>query len=114
MSYEPAMQGGGGEPIERTDTGIRILLTVLFVIVARVIEMVLLVVILFELAYTLATRRYPAASVRHFANRTIAYFYRIARYLTYNEDEAPFPFRELPPEVEPPHTPTGAPRREPV
>lgn len=113
MSFEAAAQWSEGEPIERSDTGIRILLTLLFVIVTRVIETVLLVVILFELAFTLVTRRYPGASVRHFANRVISYFYRIARYLTYNEDEAPFPFRELPPEVEPPRTPTGGPRSEP-
>jgi hypothetical protein len=89
------------EPIERGETGIRILLSLLYLIIARVIETVLLVVILFELLYTLITKAPPGEGVRRFANRTLSYLYRIIRYLTYNEHEAPFPFTELPDEVEP-------------
>jgi hypothetical protein len=47
--------------------------------------------------------------VRQFANRLVAYLYRIARYLTYNEGTAPFPFRDLPPELEPPGEPVATP-----
>ncbi len=89
--------------IDRKETAIRILLTLLFVvIVERVIEAILAVVILFELVYALMTRRPPGERVRRFANRTLSYLYRITRFLTYNEPEPPFPFADFPSEVEPP------------
>ena len=87
--------------IERSETGIRILLSLLFLIIARVVETVLFVVILFELLYALITKEPPGERVRQFANRTLGYFYRIGRFLTYNEHKAPFPFSELPDELEP-------------
>ena len=90
-------------PIERKETAIRILLTLLFmVILERVVEAILAVVILFELVYALITKRPPRERVRRFANRTLSYLYRIVRFLTYNEPEPPFPFADFPPEVEPP------------
>jgi hypothetical protein len=90
-------------PIDRKETAIRILLTLLFVvIVERIIDAVLAVVILFELVYALITRRPPGERVRRFANRTLSYLYRIMRFLTYNEPEPPFPFADFPSEVEPP------------
>lgn len=89
-------------PIERKETAIRILVTLLFVVIAElVIEIVLGVVILFDLAYTLITTQPPPERVRHFANRTISYLYRILRYITYNDTERPFPFSDFPVEVEP-------------
>jgi uncharacterized protein DUF4389 len=89
--------------IDRKETGIRILFTVLFIMIVEVvIKAVLFLVILFELVYALITRRPPGERVRRFANRTLSYAYRIMRYLTYNEPEPPFPFADFPPEVEPP------------
>jgi len=87
--------------IERGDTGIRILLTILFAIVARVAEGVLGVVIVFSLVVALFTRRPPPRRLRELANRVIAYSYRIGRYLTYNESRVPFPFSEFPAALEP-------------
>jgi hypothetical protein len=87
--------------IERGETGLRILYTVLFFAIARVTESVLFTVIIFELLWTLITRRPPSLRVRNFANRALAYIYRIGRYLTYNDAQAPFPFAEFPDEVHP-------------
>jgi hypothetical protein len=87
--------------IARGETGIRILFTLLFWLIARVLGTVLGVLVFFELIYTLVTQRLPGSRVRRFANRTLAYLYRITRYVTYNERDAPFPFRDFPPEVEP-------------
>jgi Domain of unknown function (DUF4389) len=90
-------------PIDRKETAIRILLTLLFVvIVERIIEAILVMVILFEVVYALMTRRPPGERVRRFANRTLGYLYRITRFLTYNEPEPPFPFADFPSEVEHP------------
>jgi hypothetical protein len=109
--YESEPIHGEGE-IDRVDTGIRILLTLVFFLIARVGEAVLVAVIVFELLFTLVTKQPPSLRVRQFANRVIAYLYRTARYLTYNEPRAPFPFQDFPPEVEPPGQPqalgTGA------
>jgi hypothetical protein len=88
------------DEIERGDTGVRLLYTLLFIVVARVVETVLLVVIIFELLFAWITRQPPGEAVRRFANRTISYFYRIGRYLTYNDAQPPFPFAEFPEEVE--------------
>ena len=88
-------------PIDRQETALRILLTLLFaVMVARIIEVILALVILFALVYALVTRRPPGERVRRFANQTLSYLYRILRFLTSNEPEPPFPFAEFPPEVE--------------
>src|SRR5262245_45566139 len=93
------------QPIERTDTGIRILLSILFLLIAEVLRIVLGVTTAFCLAWTLATKRPPRERVRHFANRVLSYQYRLSRYLTYNEATQPFPFADFPAELEPPGPP---------
>lgn len=87
--------------IERKDTGIRMLLTLLFVFILHVVEAVLALTVLFSLAVALITKRPPGERVRDFANRTLSYLYHIVRYLTYNEQQTPFPFSDFPPAVEP-------------
>jgi hypothetical protein len=91
---------GGGE-IERGKTGMRLLITLLFFLIAGVLRTVLVVLVVFELGWVLITKQPPTERVRGFANRVVSYFYRIGRYVTYNEPEAPFPFSEFPAEVEP-------------
>lgn len=88
-------------PIERKETGIRILLSLLFGVIAHVVGTVLGVVVLFELGFVLITKRPPSERVRLFANRTLSYLYHVVRYLTYNAPEPPFPFSDFPPELEP-------------
>ncbi len=89
----------GAEQIERGETGIRILLSLLFWIVIQVVETVLAAVILFELAFALIAQREPSDRVRQFANRVLRYALQIGRYLTYNREKAPFPFDEFPAET---------------
>ena len=90
-------------PIERKETAIRLLLTLLFVVIVEgIIKAMLAVIILFALAYVLITRRPPGERVRRFANRTLSYLNRITRFLTDNESEPPFPFAAFPAEVDPP------------
>ena len=87
--------------IERQETGIRILLSLLFLLIAEVVRIALGITVFFALAWTLVTKRTPSERVRHFANRTLSYQYRLYRYLTYNAPERPFPFSDFPPAVEP-------------
>ena len=60
-------------PLERKDTGIRLLLSLLFVVILQVVQAVLGVVIVFALAFALITKRLPGERV---------YVYHILRYLT--------------------------------
>jgi hypothetical protein len=91
--------------IERKETGIRILLSVLFWVIMEIVKTVLWLIVFFELALALINKRPPSERVRGFANRALSYHYRILRYLTYNESDWPFPFSDFPPEVEPPSVP---------
>ena len=95
--------GEGDHRIERRDTGIRILLTILFALVATVVETVLSVIVLFSLIWTLVTQQAPSPRLRALANRIIAYYYGIGRYLTYNESRVPFPFSDFPDAFEESH-----------
>ena len=99
---EYASADRASDEIERRDTGIRILLTILFALIATVVETVLSVIVLFALIWALVTRQAPSLRVRTLANRIIAYYYRIGRYLTYNESRVPFPFSDFPDALEEP------------
>ena len=90
--------------IERKETGIRILLTVLFVVILRAVDIVFGVIVLFQLIFALITKRRPGDRVAHFANRIITYVVQLLRYLTYQEDHRPFPFSDFPGESAPPDT----------
>ena len=83
--------------IEREQTGMRILYSILFVLVIHVVEFVLGLVILFELGFALVTRSAPPDRVRNFADRVTRYAYQVVQYLTYNRAEPPFPFDDFPP-----------------
>lgn len=87
--------GEDGE-IERGETGVRILLTLLFTLIAAALEAVLTLLIVFELGWALVTKQPPTERVRDLANRLVAYYYRIGRYMTYNDACPPFPFTEFP------------------
>ena len=90
----------GGDRIARGETALRIGLSLVFMLLARVAEGVLVAVIVFELLYALITERPPGGEVRRFANRVLSYLVEVARYLTYETDTPPFPFSELPPELD--------------
>ena len=92
------------QQIERKETGIRILLTVLFVVILRAIDVVFGVIVLFQLVFTLITKRRPGDQVARFANRIITYVVQLLRYLTYQDDQRPFPFSDFPAESTPPDT----------
>ncbi len=87
--------------VRRGDTGMRILLTLLFAVIWGVLESVLGVVVLFSIAWALISRQPPPERLREVANLLVAYSYRIWRYLTYAEAQVPFPFSEFPEPVEP-------------
>jgi hypothetical protein len=84
------------EEIARFDTGLRVLLTVLFGVIWGIVEAILGLIVVFGLGWMLVTRRAPPPRVREISNQLVTYSYRIWRYLTQNEAEIPFPFSEFP------------------
>lgn len=92
------------QPIERKETGIRILLTLLFVIILRAVDVVFGVIVFFQLAFTLVTKRRPGDQVARFANRIITYVVQLLQYVTYQDEQRPFPFSDFPAESTPPDT----------
>ena len=97
--------------ISRDVTGKRILFTILFVLVVRGVEVVLAIVIVFELAFSLITRRRPSDRVTRFADRVVQYTFQIGQYLTYNRTEPPFPFDDFPDSQEPERADVGSPAK---
>ncbi len=96
-----AHNGDDRAVIDRTTTGKRLLFTIVFVIIVELIEVVLAFVVLFELVYSLVTRRPPNPRVTRFAHRILRYGFDIGQYVTCNTDHLPFPFEELPNGTEP-------------
>jgi hypothetical protein len=92
---------GGEEELDRVETLIRLLYTLLFFLILRVVEATLGVIVFFQLVFALVTNRTPNPAVNSFARRVVEYGYQIAHYLTFNRDKPPFPFDELPPDRQP-------------
>lgn len=88
------------DEIQRRESALRIGLTILFMIICGVVESLLVVIVLFELVVALVSKRPPNPRVRELANRILTYYYRIGRYLTYNESRVPFPFSDFPTALE--------------
>ena len=101
-TYEPdEVPVAESPPVRRSNTGIRILLSLLFAVIWGVIESVLGVVVLFSIGWALISRQAPPERLLEVSNSLVAYSYRIWRYLTYAEPQVPFPFSEFPEPVEP-------------
>jgi hypothetical protein len=88
--------------IDRSDTGVRVLLTLLFAVIWGVMESLLAVIVIFSLIWSLITREAPPLRLRELSNRMVSYAYRIWRYITLNEARVPFPFTDFPDALEDP------------
>lgn len=82
--------------VTHSTTGKRVLCTLLFVIVLHLVAAVLAFLILFELGYAAVTQRLPHGRVTRFARRVVRYGFDICQYITWNSENLPFPFEELP------------------
>ena len=92
-------------PIEtdRKQIAIRFLFTVLFLLCFEIAKVIIQVTVLFQFVYLFITRKH-SEPVRQFANKVSVYAYKTLRYVSLNENAKPFPFTELPPEMDPPET----------
>jgi hypothetical protein len=69
-------------------------------VIARLVEGLLVVLVLIELGFSIVTQREPSGAVRRFANQLLSYLVHIGRYITHNDPDPPFPFREFPEELD--------------
>ena len=86
--------------VERVDTGFRILESIFFAIVFRLVESLIAAVVIFQLGYSLVTERPPSDRIMEFGNRLSSYAYQLFRYMTHNSCERPFPFSDFPQALE--------------
>jgi len=89
------------EPRSRKQIAIWLLYTLFFLPICEICNSLVLLTTLFQFALLPITLQH-SEPLRSFANRVISYEYRIWRYFSLNSSQRPFPFAELPPEVEPP------------
>lgn len=89
------------EPASRSQIGIRLLFTILFLPIYGICNALVVLTTLFQFAMLFITRKH-SEPVRTFANRVISYAYRVWRYFSLNSSQRPFPFAEFPEEMEPP------------
>lgn len=89
----------------RKDIAVRFLYTLLFMVILEIVKLLVQLTVLFQFVYLFFTLN-PSQPAARFANRLAAYLYRLTRYISLNEQQRPFPFRDLPDAMEPPE---GAP-----
>ena len=85
--------------LSRQKIAIRLLYTILFLIVFKIIKIIIQVSVIFQYGYLLILKTYNNP-IRNFSNKVSVYAYRVLRDATLNENEKPFPFDNFPQEIE--------------
>jgi len=85
----------------RSQILVRLLYSVLFLVILGIVHFLIQLATVFQYILLLTTLS-PSEPVRRVSNQLAAYGYRVMRYLTLNDNLRPFPFSELPQDMEPP------------
>jgi hypothetical protein len=93
------MQDQAVTPVSRKQIAVRGLITLLFLPINGIVNATIVLTTLFQYVYLFITLQH-SEPVRVFANKVIAYGYRVWRFISLNENLRPFPFTELPKEME--------------
>ena len=78
-----------------TDTWVRGLYILLFLVVYSVVEALFLLIVVFQFLHTLLTRR-TNEPLLDFSENLCAYLYEIWLYMSFNSNDLPFPFGDWP------------------
>lgn len=89
------------EPLSRHQIVCRLLFTLLILPITAICNLLIVLTFLFQFLLLIITLKH-SDPLRAFANRVIAYVYRLWRYISLNSSRRPFPFAEFPAELEPP------------
>ncbi len=87
--------------LSRKKIAIRLLNTILYSVALGITLAIINICIIFQYVHLFATLRY-SDSVRMFSNKVSTYAYKILRFLTLCENQHPFPFSDLPVEIDKP------------
>ena len=85
--------------VSRKEIGIRFAYSVIFLIIFEVLKLLIQLIVLFQFAYLFITKQY-SHPMRAFSNKIAVYTYKVMRYLSLCENLRPFPFNNLPTEIE--------------
>ena len=85
--------------VTRGQIGLRLLITVLFLPINGIVNATIVLTTLFQYVYLLITLQH-SEPVRVFANKVIGFGFHVWRFISLNENRRPFPFTELPAELE--------------
>jgi hypothetical protein len=89
------------EQLSRQHIVCRLLFTLLILPITAICNLLIVLTFLFQFLLLIITLKH-SEPLRAFANRVIAYVYRLWRYISLNSSQRPFPFAEFPAELEPP------------
>ena len=90
-------------PHSRKKIAIRLLYTILFLIVFEILKIIIQLSVLFQYIYLLISKTYNDP-IRNFTNKVSVYAYKVLRYVTLNENDKPYPFKDFSKEFELPDT----------
>jgi len=83
------------ENLGNSSTWLRIAYMLLFAIIFNIVEILIAAVVVFQVLLSLIIGRRNERALQ-FGAQLGMYAYQILQYLTYNSDEAPFPFADWP------------------
>ncbi|HEC12253.1 MAG TPA: DUF4389 domain-containing protein [Acidiferrobacteraceae bacterium] len=95
MENEKVMSDEIKDNLLNPATWLRLVYMVFYFVVFNVVEILIAAVVLFQVVMTLFTGSRNQRTL-DFGAQLGMYVYQILQYLTYNSDEAPFPFSEWP------------------
>ena len=89
-------QDSADEGLPRSDTALRAVYCLMFLFIAQVVGGMLTALAAFSVIYTWVARQEPHQRVRQLGASLSAYLHQVIRYVTYNAEQVPFPFSDLP------------------
>ncbi len=87
--------------LARKGIAFRFVYTILYAVIFMILRFVVELSALAQFAILFATTK-PNEPLRKFSNKMNTYTYRVMRYMTLTENTRPYPFSDLPAEMEPP------------
>ncbi|MFT5284907.1 MAG: hypothetical protein ACI8TQ_001066 [Planctomycetota bacterium] len=82
--------------LARTDIGLRVLYSFVFAFILNILAGALTILVVLQLIAALVTREAPRPRLKQFGQLMLRYFALIVRYVTFNDDQPPFPFADFP------------------
>ena len=86
--------------LARKGIALRFLYTIFYEMIFMILRFVIEIAALTQFAILFATTK-PNEALRKFSNKMNTYAYKVMRYMTLTENTRPYPFSDLPAEIEP-------------